>query len=56
MPDYDAIYRKMNPRTSPFGLRRELRDLWESDQQKFREIVDQIVEAQEREGGQNVHD
>ncbi len=46
MPDYDAIFRKLHPRSSPFSpweRQRELRDLWPADQQKFKGMVDTVL-------------
>jgi len=44
--DYDALYRKLHPRSMPFSpyeRQRELRDLWPVDQQKFRDFVDAVL-------------
>lgn len=44
--DYETIYRRLHPRTHPFSpyeVQRQLRDLWESDQQRFRDQVDKIL-------------
>lgn len=41
--DYDAIYRRAHPRRfpfSPYERQMQLRDLWPSEQEKFRRIVD----------------
>jgi hypothetical protein len=49
-PDYDAIYRKANPRTMPYNIhcrQPELSNLWPIDQQKFKRIVDAALRAQE---------
>lgn len=46
--DYDAAYRAAHPRLfpfSPYERQRELRDLWPSEQAKFRRIVDAIAKA-----------
>jgi hypothetical protein len=51
--DYDAIYRKANPRTMPYNIhcrQPELSDLWPIDQQKFKRIVDAALRAQEALG------
>lgn len=46
MTDYERIYRRLNPRTfpySPYERQRELSDLWPREQQKFRDMVDTIL-------------
>lgn len=46
--DYDAIYRRMNPRLfpySPWERQKELRDLWPSEQSKVRKQIDTIADA-----------
>lgn len=49
MTDYDSIYRKMHPPMfpfSPYERRRELRDLWPAEQQKFKRMVDAVGDAE----------
>lgn len=46
MTDYDAIYRKANPRRFPYSpheKQRELRDLWPNLQEEFRRTVDATI-------------
>ena len=43
--DYEAIFRKLHPRSmpwSPWGRQLELRDLDEAEQEKFKRTVDAI--------------
>lgn len=40
---YDKIYRRANPKLfpySPYERQPELRDLWPSEQEKFKRVVD----------------
>ncbi len=45
-PDYDAIYRRLNPKVfpySPWERQRELRDLWPSDRERFKQMVRDVL-------------
>lgn len=45
---YDRAYRKMHPRLFPFSAwerQRELSDLWPADQEKFKRVVDAIIDV-----------
>lgn len=49
MTDYDAIYRRLHPRSHPFSpheRQRELRDLWPCDQKGFRDMVDTVMQTE----------
>ena len=46
--DYDKAYRLAHPRMFPFSpweRQRELSNLWPSEQEKFRKIVDAALKA-----------
>lgn len=45
-PDYAKIYRRLNPRKhpySPYEPQRQLTDLWPSEQEKFKRMIDTIL-------------
>lgn len=51
LTDYDQIYRDLHPITfpwSPYDRQLELRDLWPSDQERFRKKIDTIGRALEQ--------
>lgn len=48
MIDYDQIYRELHPRQfphSPYEKQRELRNLWPSEQEKFKQEIDVVLRA-----------
>lgn len=49
---YDRVYREIHPRMfpySPWERQMELRDIWPSEQKKFKDMVDAVAKSIDRD-------